>query len=196
MKKKTLMIVGALLAFGLLAGCGNEEDVKVVNKLPQKQQETSGETTGEPAEKEESLSGFIYEAEEGEKSISLAVDRTMAQVTKTLGEPSGYFESESCAFHGLDKTYTYSHFRIETYPDGENDRISSIVLLDDITETKEGIAIGMTKEKVEESYGKDGEEGEGTLTYEKEGSTLVFVFENGKVISIQYNSKKAQEAQQ
>ena len=50
--------------------------------------------------------------------VTVSVDEDMAQVLTDLGEAQSYFEAESCAFEGLDKTYTYPGFVITTRPDG------------------------------------------------------------------------------
>ena len=37
-----------------------------------------------------------------------SVNQDMTEVLAAEGEPLSYFEAESCAFNGLDKTYTYA----------------------------------------------------------------------------------------
>ena len=41
-----------------------------------------------------------------------------------------YFEAPSCAFDGIDKTYTYAGFELLTYPKDDKDYVSSVVLKD------------------------------------------------------------------
>lgn len=191
MKKKWIaMIAGCMLLAGLTA-CG-EEDVKVVNKLPGEKSTEAGQ--GEQKEQadesqKDALNGYLFEVEKDGKTISISVDNDMKGVLEQLGEAASYFESPSCAFEGqLDKTYTYEHFRIETYPDGGKDRISSVIFLDDIAETKEGIGIGMTKEDMEKAYGTEYEEKDGMVVYTKDGKHLSFLVRDGKIESVQYNS--------
>ena len=44
-----------------------------------------------------------------------------SKVVDELGEADDYFESESCAFEGLDKVYTYPGFKLNTYPVDDKD---------------------------------------------------------------------------
>lgn len=191
MKRKWLAIVIGCALFVGLTACG-DEDVKVVNKLPGEKSSESGdggqkEDTGES--QKDALNGYLFEVEKDGNKVSVAVDNDMKGVLEKLGEASSYFESPSCAFEGLiDKTYTYQHFRIETYPDGETDRVRTVVFLDDIMETKEGITIGMTKEDMEKAYGTEYEEKDGMAVYTKDGKHLSFLVRDGKIESVQYNS--------
>ena len=191
MKRKYLAIlIGCLLLTGL-AACG-EEDVKVVNKLPGESntvtEEETKEKDTEDTSQEEALTGYIFEVDVDGKKVSITTDVDMKGILEQLGEPVSYFEAESCAFQGLDKTYTYEHFRIETYPGGETDRISSIIFLDDIEETQEGIGIGMTKEDMENAYGTEYEENGGMTVYTKDGKHLSFLVKDGVIESIEYSS--------
>lgn len=191
MKRKWwAMIIGCILLAGL-AACG-EEDVKVVNKLPgEKTEDTSKDEQKEQGDEsqKDALNGYIFEAEANGKTVSVSMDNEMKGILEQLGEAASYFESPSCAFEGLiDKTYTYEHFRIETYPDGETDRVSSVIFLDDIAETPEGIGIGMTKEDMEKAYGTEYEEKDGMVVYTKDGKHLSFLVRDGKIESVQYNS--------
>ena len=191
MKKKCLaMIIGCLLLAGLTA-CG-EEDVKVVNKLPgesntEAEEETKQKDTSKKDE-EDALTGYIFEVDADGTRVSVTTDVKMDGILEQLGEPVSYFEAESCAFQGMDKTYTYEHFRIETYPEGETDRISAIIFLDDIEETQEGISIGMTKEDMENAYGTEYEENGSMVIYTKDGKHLSFLVKDGVIESIEYNS--------
>ena len=188
MKKKCLAIlIGCLLLTGL-AACG-EEDVKVVNKLPgESNAEAEEETNQKDAGEEEALTGYVFEVDVNGTTVLMTTDVKMDGILEQLGEPAAYFEAESCAFQGLDKTYTYEHFRIETYPEGETDRISSIIFLDDIEETQEGISIGMTKEDMENAYGTEYKENGSMVIYTKDGKHLSFLVKDGVIESVEYNS--------
>lgn len=196
--KKRWNVIAALGVLTLaLAGCGGEEDVKVVNKVPaSNQQETaennqdaagSNQDVAESEQKQETLTGYIFEVEK-EEPVLITTDMKMADVLEGLGEPVSYFESASCAFNGLDKVYTYDHFRIETYPEGETDMISSVVFLDDLAETTEGVSIGMTKADMESAYGTDYIEDKGMAVYTKDGKHLAFLIKDDVIESIEYNS--------
>ena len=191
MKKKCLaMLIGCLLMAGLMA-CG-EEEVKVVNKSPGESSNEAGEETkqkGTPKKDgEEALTGYIFEVDVDGTKVSVTTDVKMDGILEQLGEPASYFEAKSCAFEGLDKTYTYDHFRIVTYPEGETDMISSILFLDDIEETQEGIGIGMPKEDMENAYGTEYEENGGMVIYTKDGKHLSFLVKDDVIESIEYSS--------
>ena len=118
--------------------------------------------------------------------VTVSVDEDMAQVLTDLGEAQSYFEAESCAFEGLDKTYTYPGFVITTRPDGENDYVNSIRLTDDSVSTVEGVYIGSSEADVKAAYGEDGGADQGMLSYTAGGVSLNFILEGGAVISIEY----------
>ena len=116
----------------------------------------------------------------------MSINDDMSEVLTSLGEPQSYFEAESCAFEGLDKTYTYSGFVITTRPEGEKDFVNSILLTDDRVTTPEGIYIGATGDDVTAAYGDSTAGFDTLLTYTKNGTTLNFVLSEDKVISIEY----------
>ena len=118
--------------------------------------------------------------------VTVSVDEDMAQVLTDLGEAQSYFEAESCAFEGLDKTYTYPGFVITTRPDRENDYVNSIRLTDDSVSTVEGVYIGSSEADVKAAYGEDGGADQGMLSYTAGGVSLNFILEDGAVISIEY----------
>lgn len=190
-KRLTMAVLGLMLALGLCA-CGND-DVKVITK--------DGVETGAENEKEENgaadddadaesdedadeLKGYVFTAD----GMDMAMDMEIEDVLAKLGEPVSYFEAASCAFQGLDKVYIYNHYEIDTYPDGDDDRISSIILKDDLIATPEGLSIGMTKADMENAYGTGYETNGNMCVYTKDGMHLSILVENDAVTSIQYNS--------
>lgn len=119
-------------------------------------------------------------------NYAVKIDANMADVLAVLGEPLSYFEAASCAFDGLDKTYTYAGYRVLTRPDGKKDYVNSIELTDDSVQTPEGAYIGMTAEQVKGVYGAATEETSTLLSYTDGNTTLTFVLKDARVISIQY----------
>ena len=119
-------------------------------------------------------------------NYAVKIDADMADVLAALGEPLKYFEAASCAFDGLDKTYTYAGYVILTRPDGKKDYVNSIQLTDDSVQTPEGAYIGMTADAVKGIYGKPTEETATLLSYTDGNATLNFVLKDAKVISIEY----------
>lgn len=184
MKQKLLC---ALLALGMtvsLAACGGKE-----------QPGSSGGQTSQPGEPGQSaqpnqsaqpggadVAEYVFRS--GEAVVS--IDQDMAEVLAALGEPKEYFEAESCAFEGMDKTYTYSGFVITTRPDGEKDFVNSIALTDDSAATPEGLYIGSSAADVTAAYGECAGATDTFLPYTKGNTSLNFVLSGGKVISIEY----------
>ncbi|MCC8137866.1 MAG: hypothetical protein LIO76_07345 [Clostridiales bacterium] len=107
-----------------------------------------------------------------------------APIVEALGGDYDYFESESCAFDGLDKVYTYAHFKLNTYPVDDVDYVLSIVFRDDTIETDEGITIGSSKEEVLEAYGDPDEEKTASLIYEKGDTSITFGISGDSVSTV------------
>lgn len=174
MKKRPLIAALALTLALTLAACGGEE-VKESQGQPDpgtQASQASGETDA----------GYVFKSGANE----VAINADMADVLAALGEPQNYFEAESCAFKGLDKTYTYSGFVITTRPDEEKDYVNSIVLTSDNVTTPEGIYIGQSADDVTAAYGASGDATDNYLRYTKGGVTLSFILEGGKIVSIEY----------
>ena len=105
---------------------------------------------------------------------------------KKIGKENNYSETASCAFEGIDKTYTYDHFEVTTYPKDNKDIIGNIYFLDKDVKTKEGVGISDSIDKVIATYGSDYKQ-EGTLfKYQKGDMELKFIIEDDLVTSIEY----------
>ena len=179
MKKRLIYILLALnLAMALAAcGAGSEDPNGQSTKeqaLPSQSSPGSQTVTDSYAFAVGKANGYI-----------VSIDDNMADVLAALGEPLSYFEATSCAFEGLDKTYTYSGFVITTRPDGDQDYVNSILLTDDSVVTPEGVYIGCSADDVTAAYG-EGSRTENVISYSKGNSAMNFVLEGDKVISIEY----------
>lgn len=186
-------ILAAFMALSLLAlaGCGDSEKVisgNVVNVTTgSRAEESTGqqESVQTPEQQAETVAakGYVFVA----GGVTVEMDADMAAILEALGEPTSYFEAASCAFEGLDKIYTYNSFEIDTYPAQDKDLVSAVVLKDDSVTTAEGICIGDSLEKLQETYGEGAQEG-GMLVYEKDGMKLCFILQDDSIISIEYRS--------
>ena len=165
MKRFIALILALIMALALCA-CGGE-------KAPAE----------EPAEAAAN-SKYVFSL----NGTALPVNADFAPSHEKLGEESSYFEAASCAFNGLDKTYTYGNVEIVTYPDGDIDRISSIRFLDENVATPEGIKIGSSTEEVVAAYGEDFEDNMGEYSYTDGDTELAVLFSDGKAISVSYFS--------
>ncbi len=171
MKKIVVLLCAALMTGSLLVGCGNGEPADT-NKESQKNEGTAGVEAN----------GFAF----AYKGTDIIPNAKMDAIETALGEPTNYFESDSCAFQGKDKVYTYGSVVINTYPENGVDYVYTIQLKDDTVQTKEGIYIGATVEDVKAKYGNPAKDTGIALVYEKGTSTLNFSYENGVVTQIVY----------
>lgn len=195
MCKRIAALLTALLLLVSLAACGGGESGNINTQAPQ-ENNSSNETTPTdppatdpteaPAPTENAPQApdtYVFQS----KGCTMYVDQDMAEVLAVLGEANSYYEAASCAFEGLDKTYTYNGFVITTRPDGDKDYINSIELTDDSVTTAEGLYIGNTVAEVQAVLG-EGEPMGNSVTYTKGNTVLQFVTENDVVTSICYLS--------
>lgn len=120
--------------------------------------------------------------------VKIQMHAPAAPVLEALGEPMSYTEETSCAFEGLDKTYYYNGFYLQTYPLGDGDYIYSLWLVDDTNSTPEGIYIGCSQADVEAAYGADSYNGSNAYVLTGDTSKLTIILEEGIVSSIQYDA--------
>ena len=197
MKKTAVIILTASLL--LLSGCGSNGDEKVIEgdvqtiesggatQSGEADEAVSGaqeESQNETAQAEDNIKGYVFTYND----VSVGMDADAAPIVEKLGEPVSYFEAASCAFEGLDKIYTYNGFELDTYPVGDKDYVSSVILKDDSVSTAEGICIGDSLEKLQQAYDGEGEENSGMLVYTKDGMKLCFIMQGEFIISIEYRS--------
>ena len=104
-----------------------------------------------------------------------------------FGQELSYSEIESCAFEGLDKTYTYEHYEITSCPEAGKENIYSIYFLDESVSTKEGVSLGDSYDKMIQTYSDNFKNQDNQYTYSKGKTSIDFIVENGVITSIQYN---------
>ena len=164
----------------LLIACGTAQNTKTAEKATEKPTESPAASVETKAS--EKTDGYAFTL----KGVQVALHAEMAPIVAKLGEPTKYFESESCAYQGLDKVYTYGGVTISTYPDNGVDYVLDVVLRDDTVSTPEGISIGDPLSKVEEIYGAPNETRDNAVCYVKNGTQLTFFIDNGTVYTISY----------
>lgn len=133
---------------------------------------------GETAKTEEPLS-FTY------NGVEIALNVKAEPVLAALGDAVTYTEETSCAFEGLDKTYGYDGFYLQTYPSEEGDMVFGFWFVDDTVATAEGISIGDLEADVLEAYGSEAQEGP-LFMVTQDGGKLSILLTDGMVSSIQY----------
>lgn len=174
--RKRILALGLIMAMSLaMVACGSSDDTKVI--------ESSNKVEAASTDNAKAT-GYVFNYD----GIDIAVDSDVAPIIEKLGEANSYFESPSCAAEGIGKLYTYSDFEIQTYPDGDVDRVLYVLLRTDNVATAEGIDLSSTREDIVEAYGQATEEATGSMKYEKDGMTLVFLFDGDSLISIEYDS--------
>lgn len=181
--KKWILVLGLAL---VLAGCGtekNENGETDTTPTPVEQQDKQ-ENTGSTDNKTTEPKGYVFEY----NGVKIGMDMEAAPIIAALGEPGSYFEAASCAFEGLDKTYSYGSFEIDTYELDGKDYISCVYFCDDLIETPEGVALFETKADMIAAYGENYTEEFGMLVYEKEGMKLKFILSDDEITSIEYSS--------
>ena len=171
--KKIFALILALTMVFALAACGGET-------AP----ETNAPAAGDATPVTPDASSWKYTVQ----GVDIQMHADAAPVLEALGEPVSYTEEASCAFTGLDKTYFFGGFYLQTYPMGEEDFIYSVWLVDDSSTTPEGIYIGATQAEVEAAYGAESFNGSNAYILKGTTSTLTIIMDNGVVTSIQYDA--------
>lgn len=179
MMKKGMIAV--LISMLMLTACAGNEGANEPENTPVNAEQGDGKDTDVNAG---TAKGYVFEAD----GVTIGIDMDMAPIAEALGEPASYFEAASCAFEGLDKTYTYGSYQITTYPQDGKDYIGSILLKDDMVTTKEGVALFMTEQEMIDAYGENSTLANGATVYEKDGMRLAFIVESGEITSIEYQS--------
>lgn len=129
-------------------------------------------------------SGYVFQA----GGTVIGMNEDSEPILAALGNWSDYFEAESCAFQGLDKTYSYPGFELYTYPKGDRDMVNSITLLDDSVSTPEGIRIGSAEADITAAYGDGYVLENGVYQYTKDKSILSIFTTGGVVDGIEYTA--------
>lgn len=181
---KRILIAALLLAMLLtLTACGGKAD-DPSPQAPDAAAPTEGtDAPADPAAPSPAANSKYVPAY---RDCPLPMNAEFAPLLDFLGEPDSYFEAASCAFDGLDKTYTYAGVEIITYPDGDRDYISSVRILDSSVSTPEGITIGATQDEVVAAYGEDFQEVGKQYVYEDGDAQLSVLFDGGAAISVEY----------
>ena len=178
--KKIIALLLALSLFTCLCACGNSENGNETTPS------TNGNQDVQPTEKapEPVSADYVFNY----KGTDIVMNAPAADIIAALGEPKSYSEETSCAFVGLDKTYFFGSFYLQTYPLEGEDYIYCLWIVDDSVETPEGIFIGAAQADVEAAYGAESFNGSNAYIITGENSRLTVILENGVVSSIQYDA--------
>ena len=172
--KKIFALILALVMMLTMAACGGD--------TPAGTTEPKAPAANTPAQPDPN--SWKYSV----KGVDIMMHAPAAPILEALGEPVSYTESASCAFTGLDKTYYFGGFYLETYPIGEEDFVNSVWLVDDSSTTPEGIYIGASQAEVDAAYGAENFNGTNAYVLTGTTSTLTIILDGGTVSSIQYDA--------
>lgn len=176
--KKLICLILALAMMACFAACGSTEATNNGGNAG-----TSSTQNGDTPVA--ATDGYVFTY----NGMDIAMHAEATDIIAALGEPKTYTEEASCAFTGLDKTYFYGSFYVQTYPVGDKDYIFSVWFADDSVSTQEGVYVGMTQADVEAKYGTEGFNGSNAYIMNKGASTLTVILKDGVVSSIQYDAK-------
>lgn len=188
---KYVKVIAAIAAVALMtAACSSDKEQAAGGNNDTNTTTTAaaaggaGETRAPAADDSSYTAGstFVFPA----KGQKISVNMPLSLFIDSLGDPDDYFESESCAFQGLDKTYTYKDFVIYTYPQSEKDYVASIALKSDAVTTAEGAYIGMTADEVKALYQAPSDESDKAIVYTDGDAVLSFMLDGDQVSSITY----------
>lgn len=173
MKKRVLALMMVCVMSLGLAACGDDSS-------------SSNQTTAQGSGSTTTTTGSGYKFTYNGTDIYMNAEASA--VISKLGTYKDKFETDSCAFQGKDRTYTYNGFKVYTYEKDGKEYILSVELTDDSVKTAEGVEIGSKKAKVVEKMGNDFKDTTGAYKYTNGKSTLTFVFKNDEVSSISYDA--------
>ncbi len=178
--KKLICILLSLCLLLAMAACGNaQEDPAANNDAPAQNQNKDDKPATEIKEP-----GFVFTY----NGTEISMNAPAAEILSALGEPKNYTEEPSCAFEGLDKTYYFGSFYLQTYPMADGDYIYCLWLADDTVTTAEGIYIGAPEDQVKAAYGEDSYNGTNAYVVTKGDSKLTVIMEAGTVSQITYDA--------
>ncbi len=121
-------------------------------------------------------------------SVEIIPGEDSSAALSALGKESSYDEVDiGCGNNEVGKVYSYSGFKIQTYPDNSKDYIDTVTITNDSVSTPEGITIGSSRDDVIKAYGDGYTEKSNGIVYVKDKTTLSFVIRDGAVTSIIYD---------
>ncbi|MBO4325847.1 MAG: hypothetical protein J5950_01075 [Clostridia bacterium] len=182
MKKVTKKLIAAMALVLICAvcfayGCASDPGDSGKTQTPAGNNATAAPATSGTSDD----NGYVFK----HGDVTVIMNAPAADIIAALGTPRSYYEEPSCAFEGMDKTYSYGSFDVTTYTEGGADYISGVVLWDDSVETPEGLYIGAKAADVTKAYGVDAA-GKTNVSVTRGKSNIIILLKDDTVTSIQY----------
>lgn len=179
MKKLTVLLLALLLVASMTA-CGEDAPATQPAAVITKATEPAASDPTEPAATQPAApTGYVFVAEDVELVMGAAFDGTQ------LSAANNVVELPSCAIDGTDIIYTYDGYEITASDEGNGAYITAILLLEGGA-TTEGVKIGDDESVITATYGENCENDGVQYTYEADGTQLIFLVQDGTILSIEY----------
>lgn len=187
--KKILLAAISAAVLTAFAGCEDSSSQSTADSIPaessapeQIEQTSAADSTDAASTPTAGGISFVCKINGTEVPIDAESDPIIA----ALGTPKSTFDAPSCGFSGTSYTYTYDGFEINTYPDGDINRVYSVTLTDAAVKTAEGLGVGSAPADVTAVCGEPFLESDEFLAYKGEGVDLQFFLENDAVSTVVY----------
>ena len=117
-------------------------------------------------------------------NIDIKLNTDFSNYIATLDSYNDYRESDS---NTPGSIYYFDKFQIETYYEGNIERVKSILITSEDIYTNEGLGIGDPEKYITQTYNQPTRFNNDVYYYELNGTSLSFIVNNGKIISIEYS---------
>ena len=101
---------------------------------------------------------------------TVSADASVASILERFGPDYEMAEAVSCVYSGMERTYSYEHFILYTYPGDDGQEHLMEAYADAGAQTSRGVKVGDSLKDVEAAYGSDYTRAGGVVTFSMEGA--------------------------
>lgn len=190
--KKTKIMTAAIalcMAATMFAGCSTNETVgetAVATRIEGGQTQIAIENSD--VETGEAVRGYAF----SHNGYEIGIGSNEELVFTAMGEPYKVDLTTSCAGLGFHDEIWYYEGRVIIYASQETQEVDEIYVGEPIIDCG-GVSVGDSAEAVTAVYGEPDFQSEYLIEYKKDGMTLQFHLENGKVSYIYYAENETVE---
>lgn len=177
MKKILILILILSLVLSVMVSCANSN-----NNSDNKNEQTTTNNDGENLVIGDDALSI------SKNNVKITPNSEAKPIIEALGEPIEYTESASCGFEGLDKTYKYNGFVIDTVTIKGVEYIYIVQIVNDLVATPEGATIGMTLEEIQNAYAGKYEMRDGHVIVAFTNGLMTCFIKNNQCTNITYES--------